>query len=391
MHRRHFLAYGASSAVTLALPGMSPDAGVAEAQSATLTPAIDLVIEDVLQEMVDGEHIPMLAFSDRAGGPRVPGPVLRVREGDVVEVRLRNASRSVHAFEIPGAPGSTSGPIPPGQTRSFAFTAPVGGTYLYLDPTSAPLCRLLGLHGVLVVMPRNGRTSRGRSTPYSIDRMPGTPAAAALEALFNAFGTNWRFPGEPWLADDPKRECVWVFHQVDPSLNAAAASGVAIDPARIRSTFLPRYFTLNGVSGYDSAKKEENVPKGYIGQPVLIRVANAGLATHSPHIHGNHVFELSATGLNGEVVVKDNLLERDTWSLPPLARKDVLLPFEQPEDIPPAVYPPRQEPFPLRYPMHCHTEMSQTAAGGNYPQGLVTDWEILGPLQVQQAALGGGR
>jgi hypothetical protein len=29
--------------------------------------------------------------------------------------------------------------------------------------------------------------------------------------------------------------------------------------------------------------------------------------------------------------------------------------------------------------MHCHIEMSQTAAGGNYPQGLVTDWQMLGP------------
>jgi hypothetical protein len=28
--------------------------------------------------------------------------------------------------------------------------------------------------------------------------------------------------------------------------------------------------------------------------------------------------------------------------------------------------------------MHCHCEMSQTAAGGNYPQGLVTHWQIEG-------------
>jgi hypothetical protein len=28
--------------------------------------------------------------------------------------------------------------------------------------------------------------------------------------------------------------------------------------------------------------------------------------------------------------------------------------------------------------MHCHTEMSQTAAGGNYPQGMATHFEILG-------------
>jgi hypothetical protein len=35
---------------------------------------------------------------------------------------------------------------------------------------------------------------------------------------------------------------------------------------------------------------------------------------------------------------------------------------------------------PLTYPMHGHDELSQTAAGGNYPQGMVTTWEITGDL-----------
>jgi hypothetical protein len=39
----------------------------------------------------------------------------------------------------------------------------------------------------------------------------------------------------------------------------------------------------------------------------------------------------------------------------------------------------RQEPWPLLYPMHCHIEMSQTASGGQYPQGMITHWELLGP------------
>ena len=30
--------------------------------------------------------------------------------------------------------------------------------------------------------------------------------------------------------------------------------------------------------------------------------------------------------------------------------------------------------------MHCHNEISQTSAGGSYPMGLMTDWEIEGPL-----------
>ena len=35
---------------------------------------------------------------------------------------------------------------------------------------------------------------------------------------------------------------------------------------------------------------------------------------------------------------------------------------------------------PLAFPMHCHVEMSQSAAGGNYPRGLVAHWEITGDV-----------
>jgi hypothetical protein len=38
----------------------------------------------------------------------------------------------------------------------------------------------------------------------------------------------------------------------------------------------------------------------------------------------------------------------------------------------------KQNPIP--YPMHCHSEPSQAGAGGNYPGGLVTIWQIDGDV-----------
>lgn len=38
----------------------------------------------------------------------------------------------------------------------------------------------------------------------------------------------------------------------------------------------------------------------------------------------------------------------------------------------------KQNPIP--YPMHCHSEPSQAGAGGNYPGGLVTIWQINGDV-----------
>lgn len=144
------------------------------------------------------------------------------------------------------------------------------------------------------------------------------------------------------------------------------------------------------LSGFDTADHDETddpahaaarniMIRGRQGQPTLIRSMNAGLCTHSPHIHGNSVFDLTMQ-VGDSVACSSNIFEVDTWTLAPLGRKDMLLPFERPPDIPTAAWPPRQEPFPLRYVMHCHSEMSQTAGGGNYPQGMVTHWEMTGHL-----------
>ena len=402
MRRRQFLKYGSAGLVTLAwgasgLPG-GPGIGPRRAEAVSLS--FTLTIQPVTIEMIDGEEVFFFAFADVDKGPRVPGPVIRVTEGDRVTLTVKNADDQTHAFDIPGVPGSRTGPIPPGTARTITFIAPRrrAGTYLYLDPTNAPVNRVLGLHGAFIIEPENnGLTRAGSPTPYN--RAQLTPAVAAV---FDALGRTPRFPGDQWNPEDPERERVWVFNQVDPRFNKLAADDTPIDPKRFVAEFLPRYFTINGVSGFDSAHKEANVPSGFIGQPTLIRVLNAGLNTHSPHSHGNHVFELSGvsggTGLIGAVlarprltstptaaeatvVVRNNVIERDTWTMASLDRKDVLLPFERPPDIPAAAFPPEEEPFPFRYPIHCHIEMSQTAAGGNYPQGMVTDWEILGPLR----------
>ncbi len=358
MRRRQFLKYGAAAASSLLL---APDA---LAQSLV---RVSLAIEAVDAEMIDGEVVFMLLFFS-AGRPR---PVIRVTEGDSVQFTIANNDTRAHGFSIPGAPGATISSIPAGASRSVTFTAPRGGTYLYLDPTRAPVYRVLGLHGAFIVAPRDPTTPAGVATPFS-----RAAQTLSLQRLFETLGPPGRFPGRRWI---PPRDRVWVFSQTDPALNRRVDANQTINLATVTANFAPRYFTLNGFSGFDAAHDANTSPSGYVGEPLVLRVLNGGLATHSPHIHGNHVMELSGTNAASAQVVRDNIVERDTWIMAPLDRKDLLLPFERPPDIPDAVYPPRQEPFPLHYPMHCHTEMSQTAGGGNYPQGLITDWTILGP------------
>lgn len=379
MERRRFLKLGcAGTAVAAVSPGLG------WAQTGRI---INLTIEPVDNEMIDGTFVFMLAYF--LNGERAR-PVIRAREGATLTISIRNNDIRPHAFAITGIPSASIAPMAPGALAAVTFVAPVGGSYIYYDPSNAPVNRLVGLHGAFIVLPRLGTTPNGSPTPYSRSRQ-----TRAIQSVFDVMGQPPAYPGNKWNPTDPTRDKVWILSQTDPSLNARVERGEEIDGTTVRSTFQPRYFHVNWLSGFDTADHNGTAPSaraaarligisGRQGQPTLIRTLNAGLALHSLHIHGNHVFALTdvETTEAQNIIFETNVFERDTWRLQPLDRRDVLLPLDKPRDIPRAKWPPKEEPFPLRYVIHCHTEMSQTAAGGSYPMGLVTHWEMTAPLQM---------
>jgi hypothetical protein len=419
MERREFLKYGAAGVAATSV-GLSPLAAMAQGAclpcGTTTAVTYEFRIVDVSARMIDGTMVNMLGFALVGGlnpAGRVPGPVLRAKEGSLVHIRIHNTRLETHGFEITGIPG-TKTEIAPGCSCTVSFTAPVAGTYLYHDGYgNSPLYRILGLHGVLVVEPLNGLTTPSSSrTPYSLDKL-NAYQRRVISAVFDTLGTTERLPGgaggkwvpAPISAEYSQQERIWVLSSVDPKFNALLVPGAPIQSnptltSNVVANFVPRYFTINNRSGFDLHTGNDVVVRNYIGEPTLIRVVNAGLAHHAPHFHGNHVWELARADIDplssnyGRVVVSDNVPEVDVFQIWPMQRKDVLLPLEVPPDIPflvPVANPDpnaaqfgrmvrrqAQEPLPLRYPMHCHAEMSQTAAGGNYPQGMVTHWELVG-------------
>ncbi len=353
--------------------------------------AMELVITEALFEMIDGQTVYMWSFRDPnqtdplLAGPRMPGPVFFATEGELIYLTITNTLRENHGFSIPAAAGAPEvvnfGILAPGQRKSVQFTAPAAGLYLYRDPLNAPVNRVLGLHGPMIVLPKDGNGPYSNPTP-------------AVRQLFNDLGTTPQFPKHALTPAGWQRERfrIWLHNQVDPVFNALARRGVTIDPATMIDNFLPRYFTINGKSGFFASHAPDVVLQGRIGQPMLVRILNAGLFVHSDHLHANHFYVLAENN-----VVRERAVNSDTWIIEPEDRVDVLVPFLRPPDIPgdPNIALRNLIPnelalvlggndgvpqSPLLYPMHCHNEPSQTAAGGNYPQGAVTHMEFLGDL-----------
>lgn len=397
MQRRKFLQIGMTGMAALSLGPLLGCGGGGGGGSTTGTGGggggsdtdvlVNLSIEEALFAMVDGTLVYHWAFQDRnttgPGLPQLPGPVISAVTGQKVRVTVTNNLAEDHAFSVLGL-SETEITVPPGESRSVTFAAPAAGTYLYLDHLNAPVNRVLGLHGALVVLPSEG------NTPYS-------NPTDAVQRLFDDLGTTAHFPrhaGSPagWQRE---RFRIWLMHQVDPRFNERAQNGETITPADMAQSFLPRYFTINGKSGAFAAHDPASTLTGRIGQPMLVRILNAGLYTHSNHLHANHVY---VTAVNN--VVRDNVFFVDSFHIFPLDTVDWLVPFIRPPDIPGDPSIPLRELIPnelaltiegpngspgvpqspLGYPMHCHNEPSQTAAGGNYPQGAVLHFEFLGDV-----------
>ncbi len=90
---------------------------------------------------------------------KIPGPTIRVTEGDIVEIIVQNNGSIPHGASIHAAYTQTSkylGEIPAGESRSIKFRATHPGVYLYHCAPGGhaiPMHVLFGQYGMMVVEP----------------------------------------------------------------------------------------------------------------------------------------------------------------------------------------------------------------------------------------------
>ncbi len=95
---------------------------------------------------------------------QVPGPQIRVREGDRVRVILHNqleesTSIHFHGLEVPndqdGVPYITQPPVKPGTSYTYEFTVPNAGSHMYHSHHNAAIQVGNGLLGAFLVEPKD--------------------------------------------------------------------------------------------------------------------------------------------------------------------------------------------------------------------------------------------
>src|SRR5215471_15028599 len=118
---------------------------------------------DLLSVEVEGRLAEGTTFGYWTFNGRVPGPFIRVRVGDTIDIHLKNSADSAmihsvdfHAATGPGG-GAASLQVDPGQERSMTWKALVPGIYVYHCATPMVAEHIAnGMYGLILVEPEAG-------------------------------------------------------------------------------------------------------------------------------------------------------------------------------------------------------------------------------------------
>lgn len=235
------------------------------------------------QEIAPGKTLPVWTFNNS-----VPGPQIRVKQGEMIKVNLKNQLPepvTIHWHGVPvpnamdGIPGVTQNAVQPGQSFTYEFKADVPGTYWYHSHQDSVNQLDRGLYGAFIVEPKEG-TGVDRDYTLVLD--------------------EWMSSGEM------------------SGMNMSGSNMSGMDHSTMNmgeDMSMYDLYTINGKSG--SLVDQLPVKQG---DKVRIRLINAGYLSHQIHLHG-HEFKVIAT--DGQPINNPGILKDNVVSIAPGERYDI--------------------------------------------------------------------
>jgi nitrite reductase (NO-forming) len=201
-----------------------------KAYDATLPPAVPgtvakvhMTLKDLTVQIAPGVKYSTWSFS----GHGAPGPIVHVRQGQIVEMTLTNGGAIPHSIDFHAAriaPNIAFRDVDPGKSFTFRFRANDPGVYMYHCGTKPVLMHIAnGMYGAIVVSPTKPlpkadkeyvlvasewyMTNDGIKEPASFD-MAKAHAMAPDWTTFNGYANQ--YVTHPLTADPGNTVRFWV-------------------------------------------------------------------------------------------------------------------------------------------------------------------------------------
>lgn len=255
---------------------------------------IHLFAREADWETYPGSRVHCLTYNGK-----IPGPAIRITEGEAVQIILHNqlkvpTSLHLHGLILPhsidGLPRAGAGIVEPGGTYAYQFIPKQTGTYWYHPQVIHATQKQLGMYGALIVESRTHKpVDQDVAMVLSeLVKVPITGGAGGAAAAKGGDGDG---------------------STGDANFNAIALTNGPIPPANAKYDYL-----MNGKSAPAIAPLQFRA-----GSRVLLRVINACGTAVPLHLSGHRFIVMSHEG-------SDKLepqVFRDTITLNPSDRKEL--------------------------------------------------------------------
>ncbi len=294
-----------------------------------------LVAQEAEWEIAPGVVVPAIAYNGQ-----VPGPTIRVTEGDTLRVTLRNeldqpTSIHWHGLHVPndmdGVVPYSQSEIAPGESFTYEFPASHAGTFMYHSHQNAV-----------------EQIDRGLYAPLIID--PSQPTPAQFDKEFTMMLSAWdttAMPGDGHAMPD-------------------GSSMPATDDGMAGMSMNYNYFTINGKAF--PANEAWAIAEGDL---VRVRLINISNLVHPMHLHG-HDFTVIAK--DGEPIRPELQQTMNTIAVNAGETYDIVFRADNPGT----------------WIFHCH-ELHHTENDGVEPGGLIQaiQYEGVSPPASKEPSSGG--
>jgi manganese oxidase len=278
------------------------------------------------------EVIPGVAADAYSYNKQVPGPTIRVTEGDTLRVILRNelnepTSIHWHGLHVPndmdGVPPFTQEAVAPGGSFTYEFVVSHAGTFMYHSHVDAAEQIDRGLYGPLI-----------------IDPQPANAGKTVFDKEFTMMLSAWNIPAP---ADEPAAQPEGMAGMEE----AAPAGEVAAEEPGNQSMQMDyNYFAINS-KAFPAAPAWE-VDEGDL---IRVRLINISNLAHPMHLHGQ---DFKVVAKDGEPWRPEQQLVMNTLSVDAGETYDIVFVADTPGT----------------WVVHCH-ELHHTENDGVEPGGLV--------------------
>ncbi|NOY36022.1 MAG: multicopper oxidase domain-containing protein [Chlorobi bacterium] len=334
MNRKEFIGYSATGAAGMALFPANLFAKENLKKNEKRFPQIlpyakkgkwkefELEINIMEHELAPAMKIHTLAFNNM-----IPGPEIRVKEGDQVRVKFKNKTEINHTihwhgiyvpWRMDGVPYVTQMPVMADQEFIYEFTAKPYGTHFYHCHWGTLLHMQSGMFGSFIV--ENDDDPVKKAFPYEREYTL-VYSAHDVNFLRNELnGMLERMKERSYLMKngrfDPQR--FNLFNTKEELLNAIENGyqpPYLVNRRSLADLPNPNWFTVNG-------KSYPSTPSLLIktGETIRVRLINSGTENHHLHLHGHDFWMVCDDGLP-----LPRPWQRNTLSLSPGKTYDIII------------------------------------------------------------------